>query len=238
MTWIDNVIGLPNLLSSYFMFCNLDVDDEDQPSGITIYTDREIAEQEDGEIMEVDNSKPKQKMTVEFPGINAPIPENADERLWSARPGPSSSDISNISRNLPHHRSNHSTDYGSRGYHREQRLSGDFRDDGPPGDSGYGSPRYSFHPRFSGNDSVPRSSSTARFQSEWSRRSPLHDEESPRPISFHSLHYSSSERFLSPGNRDSGRLGNWTSESLYDRDRDRTSQYKDMSEDRHYRSWR
>ncbi|TKY50056.1 Zinc finger CCHC domain-containing protein 8 [Spatholobus suberectus] len=215
----------------------LDVDDEDQPSGITIYTDREIADQEDGEIMEADSSKPRRKMTVEFPGINAPIPENADERLWATGAGPSSSDISrNLS--LSQHRSNNSTDYGSRGYHREQRL-GDLRDDGPPGDPGHSSSKFSFHPRFGGHDSVIRSPPMARSQSDWSRRSPMHDEESPKPFSFHSLHYStSSERHFSPLDRDSGRLGNRTSESLYDRDRDLSSRFKDRSEDRHYRSWR
>ncbi|KAJ1397452.1 Zinc finger, CCHC-type [Sesbania bispinosa] len=213
----------------------LDVDDEDQPSGITIYTDREIAEQEDGEIMEVDHPKPKRKMTVEFPGINSPIPENADERLWAAGAGPSSSDIS---RNRSQHRPNHSTDYGSRGHYREQRL-GDSRDDDPPGDPGYSSSKYSFHPRFGSHDSVPRSSSMARSQLDWSRRSPMHDEESPKPFSYHSLHYSTSERLLSPLDRDSGRLGNRTSESsLYDRDRDLSSRFKDRSEDHHYRSWR
>ena len=218
------------------MFWNLDVDDEDQPSGITIYTDREIAEQEDGEIMEVDYSKPKRKMTVEFPGINAPIPENADERLWAARAGPSSSDISNISRSWPQHRSNSSTDYGSRGYFHVQRWSGDYRVDGPPGDPGYGSFTHSFHPRYGAHDSLPRSPSVARSYSDWSRRSPLHDEESPKPFSFHSLHYSTSERHLSPFDRDLGRLGSSTSESLYDRDRDRT--FRIHSDDRRYRSWR
>ncbi|KAF1877527.1 hypothetical protein Lal_00040243 [Lupinus albus] len=214
----------------------LDVDDEDEPSGITIYTDREIAEQEDGEIMEVDKSKPKRKMAVEFPGMNAPIPENADERLWAAGAGSSNYDIS---RNLPQHRSNHSTDYGSRGHFRDQRLPGDFRDDAPPGDPGFSSSRYSFHPRYGGHDSVQRSPPMSRFQSEWSRRSPLHDEESPHPSSFHSLYYSSSsERLPSPRDRDSGRYGNRTSGSLYDRDRDRPSQNRDMSEDRHYRSRR
>ncbi|RDX94546.1 Zinc finger CCHC domain-containing protein 8, partial [Mucuna pruriens] len=228
----------------------LDVDDEDQPSGITIYTDREIADQEDGEIMEVDLSKPKRKKTVEFPGINAPIPENADERLWGTGAGPSGSDVS---RNLSQHRSNYSTDYGSRGYHREQR-SGDLRDDGPPGDPGHSSSKFSFHPRFGGHDSVPRSPSRSRSQSDWGRRSPLHDEEPPKPFSFHSLHYSTSERHFSPLDRDSGRLGNWTSESMYDRDRDHPARLKDWSEDydrdrdhparlkdrsedRHYRSW-
>ncbi|XP_061359757.1 uncharacterized protein LOC133303798 [Gastrolobium bilobum] len=211
----------------------LDVDDEDQPSGITIYTDREISEQEDGEIMEADFSKPKRKMTVEFPGINAPIPGNADQRLWAAVTGPSSSDVP---RNWSQHRWNQSPEYGSRGYYREQRLLGDFREDGPPGDPGYNSSKYSFHPRFGGHDSVPRSPSMSRSQSD--RRSPLHDEESPKPISFHSLHYSSSERLLSPLDRDSSRRGSWTPESLFDRDRDLSSRFKDKSEDRHYRSGR
>ncbi|XP_027357852.1 uncharacterized protein LOC113867079 isoform X2 [Abrus precatorius] len=211
----------------------LDVDDEDQPSGITIYTDREIAEQEDGEIMEADCSKPKRKMTVEFPGINAPIPENADERLWSARAGPSSSDTS---RNWSQHRSNYNSDHGGREYHREHR-SGDLREDGPPGDPGYSSSRFSFHPRYGGHDSIPRSPSRGRSQYDWSR-SPLHDEESPKPFSFHSLHYSSSERHFLPVDRDSDRLGNWSSESLYDRDRDLSSRYMDRWDDRHHRSWR
>ncbi|KAI4352262.1 hypothetical protein L6164_006531 [Bauhinia variegata] len=111
----------------------LDVDDE--PSGIMIYVDGESAEQEDGEIIEVDYSKPKRKMTVKFPGINAPIPENADEILWAA--GPSNA---YPSRNRLQHRLNYSTDHASRGHYREQRMSRDYRDDGPPGDS-YREPR-------------------------------------------------------------------------------------------------
>ncbi|KAG4911853.1 hypothetical protein JHK85_053142 [Glycine max] len=214
----------------------LDVDNEDQPSGITIFTDSEIADQEDGEIMEANASKPKRKKTVKFPGINAPIPEKADERLWGTRAGPSSSDISrNLS--LPQHRSNYSTDYGSRGYHREHRL-GDLRDEGPPGDPGHSSFMFSFHPRFGGHDSALRSPSMARSQSDRSR-SPMHDEESSMPFSFHSLHYSSSERHFSPLDRDSGRLGSWTSESMYyDRDRVFSSRFMDRFDDRHYRSWR
>ncbi|XP_057738298.1 uncharacterized protein LOC130955466 [Arachis stenosperma] len=211
----------------------LDVDDEDEPSGITIYTDREIAEQEDGEIVEVDYSKPKRKMTIEFPGINAPIPKNADDKLWAAGPAPSGSDTSNSSRT--HHRSNHSSDYGSRGYFREQRSSGDFRDDGPPGDPGYGSYTHSFHPRYGGHDSLARSPSMSRSYSD-GRRSPLHEEEPPRPFSFHSLHYSSSERLSSSFDRDFGRFGSSTSGSLPDRDYDRTSRMH--SDDRYSRSWR
>ena len=80
-------IKLANLITYVW---NLDVDNEDQPSGITIFTDSEIGEQEDGEIMEANASKPKRKKTVKFPGINAPIPEKADERLWGTRAGPSS----------------------------------------------------------------------------------------------------------------------------------------------------
>ncbi|KAL1291822.1 hypothetical protein HN51_060328 [Arachis hypogaea] len=209
----------------------LDVDDEDEPSGITIYTDREIAEQEDGEIVEVDYSKPKRKMTIEFPGINAPIPKNADDKLWAA--GPSGSDTSNSSRT--HHRSNYSSDYGSRGYFREQRSSGDFRDDGPPGDPGYGSYTHSFHPRYGGHDSLARSPSMSRSYSD-GKRSPLHEEEPSRPFSFHSLHYSSSERLSSSFDRDFGRFGSSTSGSLPDRDYDRTSRMH--SDDRYSRSWR
>ncbi|CAL0321687.1 unnamed protein product [Lupinus luteus] len=217
----------------------VDVDDDDQPSGITIYADKEIAEQEDGQIKGIKKLKPKRKMTVEFPGINAPIPENADERLWSAGAAPSSYDISNISRNLPQHRSNHTTDYGSRGHFREPRLPGDFRDDAPPGDQGFSSPRYSFHPMYDRHDSLPISSSMSRFQPEWSRRSPVHDEEPRHPRSFHSLYYSSSsERLLFPLDQDLARFGNWSPGSLYDRDRDRAFQNRYMSDDWHYRSWR
>ncbi|CAJ1964641.1 unnamed protein product, partial [Sphenostylis stenocarpa] len=215
----------------------LDVDDEDQPSGIIIYTDREIAEQEDGEIMESesDSSKPKRRMTVKFPGINAPIPENADERLWGSGVGPSSSDISRTL-SLPQNRSNFSSDYGSRGHHREDRLGGDLRDDGPPGDPGHSSSKFSFHPRFGGHDSVPRSPSWSRSQSDWSR-SPMHDEEPQKPFSFHSLHYPYPERHFSLLDRDSARLENWTSENWYDRDRDLSSRVKDRSDERHHRSW-
>ncbi|KAF1859801.1 hypothetical protein Lal_00027983 [Lupinus albus] len=217
----------------------LDVDDEDQPSGITIYTDKEITEQESGEIMGINKLKPKRKMTVDFPGINAPILENADERLWTAGAALSSYDISNISRNLLQHKSNHSTDYGNRGHFLEQRLLGDFRNDAPPGDQGFSSPRYSFHAMYDGHDFVPRSSSMSRFQSEWSRRSPVHDEESRHPSSFHSLYYSSSsERLLFPLDQDSGRFGNLSYGNLYDRDRDRPFQSRYMSDDWHNRSWR
>ncbi|PIA39526.1 hypothetical protein AQUCO_02600170v1 [Aquilegia coerulea] len=102
------------------------LDYEDQPSGITIYADEKTKDgEEDGEILDTNNPEPKKKMTVEFPGINAPIPENADERRWARLPEASSFDSF---RNRTHPR-----DYG------DSRRSRDYRDDGPPG---VDSPRY------------------------------------------------------------------------------------------------
>ncbi|GAY46217.1 hypothetical protein CUMW_095280 [Citrus unshiu] len=122
----------------------LDSEDDDQPSGITIYADREIKEgQEDGEIIETGSPASKRKMTTEFPGINAPIPENADERLWAARPSSSDS-----SRDRSHHRLNHHSESISRGRYHEQRWSRDYRDDGPPGVD----PVSSYPPRYGGYD--------------------------------------------------------------------------------------
>ncbi|KAH9675888.1 CCHC-type domain-containing protein [Citrus sinensis] len=122
----------------------LDSEDDDQPSGITIYADREIKEgQEDGEIIETGRPASKRKMTAEFPGINAPIPENADERLWAARPSSSDS-----SRDRSHHRLNHHSESISRGRYHEQRWSRDYRDDGPPGVD----PVSSYPPRYGGYD--------------------------------------------------------------------------------------
>ncbi|KAM5581016.1 hypothetical protein ABKV19_010297 [Rosa sericea] len=158
----------------------LDVDDEDQPSGIIIHGGEETkVEQEDGEIIETDHPEPpepQRKMTVEFPGVNAPIPENADERLWA--PGPS---LSDPSRNRSHNRSNHYSEPVSRGHYREQRWSRDYRDDGPPGvDPGYGPssypPRYgshdySYNSRSSSNASAPRSPTLGRSQTDRGRRS-------------------------------------------------------------------
>lgn len=158
----------------------LDPDDEDQPSGIIIHGGVETkVEQEDGEIIETDHlepPEPQRKMTVEFPGVNAPIPENADERVWAQ--GPSFSDLS---RNRSHSRSNHYSEPVSRGHHREQRWSRDYRDDGPPGvDPGfgpssypprYGSYDYNYNSRSSSNASAPRSPPFGRSQSDRGRRS-------------------------------------------------------------------
>ncbi|KAI4346807.1 hypothetical protein L6164_007674 [Bauhinia variegata] len=209
--WLDRMreIGYP---PGY-----LDVDDDDQPSGIMIYADGESTVQEDGEIIKVDHSKPKKKMTVKFPGINAPIPENADERLWNS--GPSNS---YLSRNQQPDRLNYSTDHVNRGYHRELGLSRDHRDVGPPGDP-YREQRLSRDHRHDGPPGDPfRNSRLSRdyrddgppgdpgygssmysfhprygdsnhrprdLLSDWSRSS-LDDEGYRQPWSFHSLNYS------------------------------------------------
>nr|POF23446.1 hypothetical protein CFP56_07356 [Quercus suber] len=111
------------------IFAFLDADTEDQPSGITIYADGENKEeQEDGEIVEAGYPEPRRKMSVPFPGVNGPIPENANERLWAD--GSSSSDLS---RNRVHHRLGHYSEPVSRGHHREQSRFRDFIDEGPPG---------------------------------------------------------------------------------------------------------
>lgn len=121
----------------------VDSEDNDQPSGITIYADGEVKEgQEDGEIIETGHPSSKRKMTIGFPGINAPIPENADERLWAARPSSSDS-----SRDRSHHR----------GRYHEQRWSGDYRDDGPPGVDQVSSypPRYGGYDYYSSHSRSP-----------------------------------------------------------------------------------
>ncbi|XP_050381259.1 uncharacterized protein LOC126798357 [Argentina anserina] len=156
----------------------LDVDDEDQPSGIIIHGVEETkVEQEDGEIVDTDLPelpKPQRKMTVGFPGLNAPIPENADERRWA----PSAS-FSDPSRNYSHSRANHYSEPVSRGHYREQRWTRDYRDDGPPGvDPGYAPssypPRYGsyeYNSRSASIASAPRSPTLGRSRSERGRRS-------------------------------------------------------------------
>ncbi|XP_017619346.1 uncharacterized protein LOC108463877 isoform X1 [Gossypium arboreum] len=153
--------------------------DEDEPSGITIYADAEVDEgQEDGEIAEmVQQPEPRMKMTVEFPGINAPIPVEADEKLWA----PSRSSESFKSRSQSHHRVNHSSESGSRGL--ERRYFSDYEDEGVPGvDSRVSS---SYPPRYGNYDSPygfnsprdpiprPRSPTSGRSYYERGRRSPL-----------------------------------------------------------------
>ncbi|KAG7604212.1 putative transcription factor interactor and regulator CCHC(Zn) family [Arabidopsis thaliana] len=128
--------------------------EDDHLSGITIFGEevetREEIESEDGEILEKANPppEPQMKKTVEFPGINAPFPENADEWLWEAAPS--------------HRNSSRS------GRWQQQKTSRghDYRDDGPLGvepsnypprygsryDYGYGSNEYGSRSRSPGID--------------------------------------------------------------------------------------
>ncbi|XP_022735313.1 zinc finger CCHC domain-containing protein 8-like [Durio zibethinus] len=177
-------------------------DDEDQPSGITIYADGETNEGwGDGEIAEMVHPERQMKMTVEFPGINAPIPVEADEKLWS--PGPSSSESS---RNRLHNRLNHSSEPGSRELHHEQRYFGDFKDEGPPGVDSRFSSSYppSFHSR---RDLIPGPLSPSQY-SDWGRRSPVVCEEFASHGSYSSSLYSSTDWRNSPRIHGSARFQN------------------------------
>lgn len=171
----------------------LDPEEVDIPSGITIFTDGEETKQEteDGEILETDVPipAPQRKMSVEFPGINAPIPENVDERRWSC--GASSSDPY---RNRSNRRlNNHSSELNSnKGNYRDQRwLSRDYRDDAPP----RWDPEVSYSERYDGGggDSRYSSHNLGRSLSERSRRSGLVREDSSTYDLRSSFHYSSLE---------------------------------------------
>ncbi|KAK1686914.1 hypothetical protein QYE76_047762 [Lolium multiflorum] len=129
-----------------------EVEDEDKPSGITIFGDGEVkAEHEEGELPEQgEPSPPLKKMTVEFPGINAPVPENGDPWLWGSTPPQSSSG-------------------------RHHHPSSDSRDRGPPGAEHYSSSRY--HPY----DHGPATPGLVRSHSDRGRRSASGYYDNPPP---------------------------------------------------------
>ncbi|XP_051218923.1 uncharacterized protein [Lolium perenne] len=129
-----------------------EVEDEDKPSGITIFGDGEAkAEHEEGELPEQgEPSPPLKKMTVEFPGINAPVPENGDPWLWGSTPPQSSSG-------------------------RHHYPSSDSRDRGPPGAEHYSSSRY--HPY----DHGPATPGLVRSHSDRGRRSSSGYYDNPPP---------------------------------------------------------
>lgn len=89
-------------------------DDEDKESGITIFADGEskaqdLEEKEDEESKTMRKANPKKpppqlKKVVEFPGINGPVPKDADERKWI---GPSNSSSDLIMQHGSHHRPPH-----------------------------------------------------------------------------------------------------------------------------------
>ncbi|KAL6604799.1 hypothetical protein ACP70R_042743 [Stipagrostis hirtigluma subsp. patula] len=158
------------------------VDDEDKPSGITIFGDAEVKlEYEEGELPEQgEPSPPRKRMTVEFPGINAPIPENGDRWLWGSTPPQSSG-------------RHHSSD------------SRDYRDRGPPGVDHYSSRYHSY-------DYGPASPSLGRSHSDRGWRSPTRYENSPAddgawtphsyPSRQYSSHHSTSSEMSSRHSRD------------------------------------
>ncbi|KAL3833433.1 hypothetical protein ACJIZ3_008169 [Penstemon smallii] len=93
----------------------LDSDEEDQPSGITIFGDELDKEEiKAKKILDASYSESCKKKSVEFPGINAPIPKNADEILWA----PGSSSL-NLSKDPSHRKYNHSSVNISEGHLNE-----------------------------------------------------------------------------------------------------------------------
>ncbi|XP_020583597.1 zinc finger CCHC domain-containing protein 8-like isoform X2 [Phalaenopsis equestris] len=163
----------------------LDEVEEDRPSGIVIFADEEVdAECEEGELPDrADPTPSKKRMTVEFPGINAPIPENADNWVWAT------------SRSSHNQNSHTDSNQSHRGSHRDRIESTDWRDDGPPG-SAHGLAAFSraaYSPRFSSRDhnSTPsphlgRSLSDRSWPSPTLYgNSPIHSPHSSNPYSSH-----------------------------------------------------
>ncbi|KAL3629539.1 hypothetical protein CASFOL_026761 [Castilleja foliolosa] len=183
----------------------LDVDVEDQPSGITIFGEEIVTAKEEGEEGEILGAshvqEPSKKMTVEFPGINAPIPEKADGWLWAA-PKPSIFNLPDY-RSQRRHNNIHSYENPSRDHYTERRWSRDLDDDGPPGcDLGtspslsnhfhrYGDHEagYSHSPR--GSASSPWSPPYGRSFSDRGRRNPLVRDGSPKHGQYDNYPYSS-----------------------------------------------
>ncbi|XP_077253714.1 uncharacterized protein LOC143892742 isoform X2 [Tasmannia lanceolata] len=218
----------------------LDSEAQDEPSGITIFADEETkAEHEDGEIMEAGEPEAQKKMTVEFPGINGPIPENADQRRWTASSGPSGLDSY---KNRQHPRPNRSSEAG-KGHYRDQRRSRDYRDEGPPSydhsatppisnyihryggyDSNYSSESHSSR----GNIQIP---SFARSLSDRGLRSPLAYDGLPSPSPHTPLPYSSSSLTRhSPHNYSPASLEHWAYDSPHNSISDFSSQRTDRYE--------
>ncbi|XP_074381836.1 uncharacterized protein LOC141723822 isoform X2 [Apium graveolens] len=220
----------------------LDPEEKDQPSGITIFSfdeEENKDDTEDGEILDTDDQELPKKKSVEFPGINGPIPGNADEKHWTAV-----QQSHDMSRERPSRRFNHSSESFGK-YYQEQRWTRDLRDDGPPGvdpptnpslssypprysayDSGYSS----YSPR--GNISRPRSPSFDRSQSDRSRRSPLIHESSKyssQSTSAESPTYrmSSQQKYSSASldDEDNGRWNDYTPETSSHRKDKRDHQY-------------
>lgn len=176
-------------------------------------------------------------MAVGFPGINAPIPENADERLWEF--GLSSSDPF---RNQSHRRLNHSSEPGSRWHHHEQRRSWDFIDDGPPGVDLAFSPSVSSYPprhhnydyNYSSDSSRGPTPTFARPHSDRGRRSSLVYED----FVSHSSPYSSSNKRSSPQDTGSARFRHETDDRRDGYALNYSFRVNDDYDRHRHRSWR
>uniref|UniRef100_A0A7N0UHX3 CCHC-type domain-containing protein n=1 Tax=Kalanchoe fedtschenkoi TaxID=63787 RepID=A0A7N0UHX3_KALFE len=176
--------------------------DEGEPSGLAIFGEEETKEEEekeDGEIQDMELSPlpelttlPK-KMSVDFPGINAPIPADADERLWDPVKSNTDSYGYQSSRRfvIP-------SDSISRDQFRESRWARDLRDDCPPGVS---TSNYSYSSRYASygpTDSFesPRrdahpSRSTGSERSEREGRSPRQQRNVVAHVSYDSQNHPS-----------------------------------------------
>ena len=165
---------------------------------------------------------------MEFPGINGPIPKNADEKLWLASTPPSL-DISRsrLLRRSSSSSSSHSSEPNSRSaHHREERWSrSDFREDGPPGVDPGVDPAISTHlPRYSTSS---YDSHTLRFEPDRVRRSRFHDEgSSPYSTRLLPLDYGSS-RHRNQADESRDRLG--FDHSTHSSSRERQERYRHLS---------
>nr|CAD1838269.1 unnamed protein product [Ananas comosus var. bracteatus] len=224
------------------------VENEDQPSGIKIYADgeEEKEEYEEGELPEKGEPiSPETIMTVEFPGINAPIPENADQWLWAAR-SQSHHRISESHRR----RSGNQHDEGLLGaepghrnappslpsYSSRWRPGEHHREEGPPGaEIGHSSSAYS--PRYSPYEQNPssRTSSLGRSLSEKGWRSPGACDNISPPVQSPRSPYPHPSARQSP-QHNSLILDDWKHESSYSTSRDGSShQPRDRQDQRRNR---
>ncbi|GER35723.1 prolinerich spliceosome-associated family protein / zinc knuckle family protein [Striga asiatica] len=157
----------------------------DQPSGIIIFGEEVAKEEgEEGEILDSGPTELSKKKTVDFPGINAPIPKNADEWLWARNPS-----FANLSGYNSQRRHNNRT-YENLNT-SERRWSRDLDDVGPPGCEPGTSPSLSNHfPRYGDHD-YGLSPGYSRPMSDRGRRSPRVHDGSPSQGHYGNLSYTS-----------------------------------------------
>lgn len=216
----------------------LGLEEEEESSGITIFGDEEtgaaVADHEDGEILEVvDPSVPRKKKTVKFPGINAPIPENADPWRWNAR---SWSSRREPMEDLPFQDGEEEKNRSDTWSRRRKNFSGDFRNE-PSGSSRYPLKydiNYEYDDRGSGSNhsyrrggmkSTRRSSPTCSERDENSGH--YQREDSPSYGLYSSSSYPCPSKRLSDGN--SGGREKKDSADYSSRNRDRDERQRSSS---------